>query len=268
MTDSFGCKRVDSFFVRVYSLPIITVYDTAICAGDAAQLLASGAISYVWKLNPGSSTANPTAVHPLTDRNYQVVGTDANGCKDSISEHIHVSAAQVKIIPYPDSTIDLGTNIALFASMLNINDSIISWQADSGLSSSRSNPFTATPSHDQNFCVITKNSAGCIAEDCIHIKVIPPDEIVAPTGFSPNNDGVNDIFRLFMGPNLELSSFIIVNRWGEEVFNYERDKRGNGWDGTFNQRDQPMGVFVWYAAAKNRLTGNVIYKSDNVTLLR
>jgi gliding motility-associated-like protein len=98
--------------------------------------------------------------------------------------------------------------------------------------------------------------------------VLPVDDIIAPTGFSPNGDGVNDIFRLVMTPYLELESFIVVNRWGEQVFNYPDFQKGKGWDGMFKDREQPMSTYVWYAVANSKLTGKKTNKSGNITLLR
>jgi gliding motility-associated-like protein len=269
MTDTNGCTSTATMTIRVLPLPAIGVFDTVVCAATPVYLRATGAVSYLWKLGSGiTSINNPTIVSPVRSTTYQVVGTDANGCKDSTSELVKIVPASVQITATPDSTNLRGVTVTLFANMLNTTDSLIVWSPAGGLSSITTNPVTVTPSVSQVYCVTTVNSSGCIAEDCINIRVIEVDDMIAPTGFSPNGDGVNDIFRLIMSPNMELSSFIIVNRWGEEVFNYETDKRGNGWDGTFKEREQPMGVFVWYASAKNRLTGNKIYRTGNVTLLR
>jgi gliding motility-associated-like protein len=245
------------------------VHDTSICGGDSALLQASGAIGYLWKLGAGrTSIFNPVLVYPQNSYKYQVVGTDANGCKDSVFEQVSVYPAAVSISAIPDSTVVIGTELHLLANLLQITDSIISWQPEEVIGNANTNPIISTPKQSQMYCVITKNSLGCIAEACIHIKVIPVDDFIAPTAFSPNGDGLNDWFRLTMSPNMELLHFIIVNRWGEEVFNAEQDQHGSAWDGIYNNREQPMGTFVWYAEAKNRLTGNKVIKSGNVTLLR
>jgi gliding motility-associated-like protein len=269
LTDTNSCNSNDTMIVNVNPLPVIGAFDTTICASQPVYLRATGALTYLWKLGGGAtSTLNPTIVSPTRTSSYPVVGTDANGCKDSTIEVVHIVPALVEITATPDSSVLRGTTVTLMANFLSPSDSIVTWTPESMVSNPTGNPVTTTPSVDQTYCVTTVNYAGCIAVDCINIRVIPVDDMIAPTGFSPNGDGVNDIFRLIMSPNMELSSFIIVNRWGEEVFNYETDKRGNGWDGTFKEREQPMGVFVWYASGKNRLTGNKIYRTGNVTLLR
>jgi gliding motility-associated-like protein len=87
-----------------------------------------------------------------------------------------------------------------------------------------------------------------------------------PTAFSPNGDGVNDVFRISKWLNIEkLESFNIYNRWGELVFNtLDIDA---GWDGTYKNYPQPTCSFDWVVKAKD-YDGNIIIKSGIVTLIR
>ena len=269
ITDLNGCVNRDSVIVNINQLPIINIRDTSICSGFPALLWASGANSYLWRLPDGTtSTANPTIVYPSQSASYTVVATDLNNCKDSIIQVVNIVPALVQIVPAPDSIILRGTALSLFANLLNVGDSIISWRPAASVSSTTSNPTSSNPATSQWYYITTVNSTGCIAKDSIFIEVLPVDDIIAPTGFSPNGDGVNDIFRLVMTPYLELESFIVVNRWGEQVFNYPDFQKGKGWDGMFKDREQPMSTYVWYAVANSKLTGKKTNKSGNITLLR
>ena len=94
---------------------------------------------------------------------------------------------------------------------------------------------------------ILKNDCG-IYPDSIHINTIPcPCTLYAPNNFTPNEDGINDTFKI--QPNCDISSFelVVYNRWGEMVFKSKDTK--NGWDGLFHGHDAPYGLYIYNAAA-------------------
>jgi gliding motility-associated-like protein len=90
--------------------------------------------------------------------------------------------------------------------------------------------------------------------------------IAVPTGFTPNNDGLNDRF----GPHNALKAdnylFRVFNRWGQLVFQSRNWQEK--WDGRFNGQIQTSGVFVWMLTYTNRDTGLPISMKGTVTLIR
>ena len=81
------------------------------------------------------------------------------------------------------------------------------------------------------------------------VTVIGKTVLLLPTGFSPNGDGVNDLFGIIKYLNIEkLNRFDIYDRWGEKVFTTQ-DINAK-WDGTYNGEKLPIGAFVWYVNAK------------------
>jgi gliding motility-associated-like protein len=79
------------------------------------------------------------------------------------------------------------------------------------------------------------------------MKVIPPEAFV-PTGFTPNNDGKNDILKpIFMGKLLHCH-FSIYNRYGQKVF--ETKDCLTGWDGRINRAKQPTNTYVYHLTYK------------------
>ena len=98
------------------------------------------------------------------------------------------------------------------------------------------------------------------------ITVVPFNVMDIPTGFSPNGDGVNDVFHIVRHLNIShLKEFIVYNRWGERVFS--TDNITQGWDGTFNGQPQPLGVYTWLVVAVTK-DGEEIVRKGNVTLVR
>jgi len=64
-----------------------------------------------------------------------------------------------------------------------------------------------------------------------------------PSAFTPNGDGLNDVFRVKYPFTVSAFSFAIFNRWGERVF--QSNDITKGWDGTYNGTDQNAGAYVW-----------------------
>ena len=87
-----------------------------------------------------------------------------------------------------------------------------------------------------------------------------------PTGFSPNGDGKNDIFRVISYCPVNNFSIHVFNRWGEIV--YESNDITLGWDGTFKERPAPLDVYVYYIEYLNYCKGAMDKRAGNVTLLR
>lgn len=88
---------------------------------------------------------------------------------------------------------------------------------------------------------------------------------VLPTGFTPNNDGENDIFLIRGGP-FEAVDFRIYNNWGQLIFT--SDDANIGWDGTYKGEDAPIGVYTWTYSVTVSSTRPVVTGKGDVTLLR
>jgi gliding motility-associated-like protein len=64
-----------------------------------------------------------------------------------------------------------------------------------------------------------------------------------PNAFTPNNDGLNDLFRPIIGGNIIRYQFSVYNRWGQIVFRTEKIQAG--WNGSFLGKQQDGNVFIW-----------------------
>jgi gliding motility-associated-like protein len=89
-----------------------------------------------------------------------------------------------------------------------------------------------------------KDGKGCIGKDTIIVN--PKDcgkGFYVPTGFTPNNDGKNDLLKPILLGNVIQYKFRVYNRWGQLIF--ETNDPAKGWDGTYNGQPQSSNVFVW-----------------------
>jgi len=109
------------------------------------------------------------------------------------------------------------------------------------------------------------NGAGCTKMDTIIIDTVCEDAtLFVPNSFTPNENGVNDLFKA-EGNLITDYHLQVYNRWGELL--YDTHDINAGWDGSFRKSNCPMDVYIWivhYSGAR----GNALVKWGNVTLLR
>ncbi|MBV4355706.1 T9SS type B sorting domain-containing protein [Pinibacter aurantiacus] len=90
------------------------------------------------------------------------------------------------------------------------------------------------------------------------------NSVFVPNTFTPNNDGKNDIFKVY-GNTIASSKMMVFNQWGEKIF--ESTTKEKGWDGTYNGQAQPVGVYVYVITLK--LTdGTDMVKKGSLNLIR
>jgi gliding motility-associated-like protein len=139
------------------------------------------------------------------------------------------------------------------------------WSPGSFLNDAGSSVPIAVLPYDMHYIVTGTTPEGCEGTDDILIKVYKGPEIYVPTGFTPNNDGLNDLLKVIPVGIKEFRYFRIYNRWGQMVFSTPDPSKG--WDGKINGVDQPTGTFVWMAEAVD-YKGNLINRKGVVTIIR
>ena len=113
--------------------------------------------------------------------------------------------------------------------------------------------------------VLATNQAGCKQTDTLKINVFIGPAYYCPNAFSPNGDGINDIFRAIPVGMASTEYFRIYNRNGELVFATNQFMKG--WDGSFKGKPQLNGAYVWAIKGKDR-NGIVVEKKGTVILIR
>ncbi|MGB0521318.1 MAG: gliding motility-associated C-terminal domain-containing protein [Flammeovirgaceae bacterium] len=96
------------------------------------------------------------------------------------------------------------------------------------------------------------------------IEFVEALEIIVPDAFTPNDDGLNDEFEVH-GKFIQSIQLEVYNRWGVKIFRSESlDDR---WDGTFENNQQPQGVYTYIIEGTDTF-GNSFTKKGTVLLLR
>lgn len=171
-------------------------------------------------------------------------------------------------------------NLALGSSaMLNplitpaVSDSAIYvWEpADSLSCVDCPNPM-ANPSSSTTYRLTVDDGLGCTSSDTIRIEIELGKKVLMPNAFSPNNDGMNDVFSVITDSSVKnVLDFRVYNRWGQLLYEQQNFNPKNeeelGWDGTYQGELAMMGVYV-YSVRVEYLDNETEQFKGNVTLIR
>ncbi len=243
------------------------------CAGAQTQFTStsttSGApiIGWNWDFSNGTTGSGPQAGTSFaTQGQYTATLTvfAQNGCSSSITRTVDVLQAPVAGFsingdPFTDTPIEFTDN----------SFGATGWQYDFG---DGNGSLAAGPVHEyteagQYIIVQTvSNANGCTDRDSLLISIAEKDILPPklPNAFSPNGDGVNDVFFVRGGP-FETIDLKIYNGWGELIF--ETTDPTFGWDGTHDGKHAINGVYV-YSVVATTVDGLLHDRTGKVTLVR
>lgn len=268
------CTLRDSVEVEVVEKTNIDIDDVTICEGEDVELVVEGrADIYNWLPSPDLSSLtieNPIA-SPTDTATFTVIATLATCEPDTES-------VVVNVIPSPfislSSVINYfpGQEVGLDVLVSGTGIYAYNWSPNTNISCiTCSNPVVTPDGSEGYTVVVTDLATGCSSESTVQFNLLDecPEELISvPNIFTPNGDGYNDRMEMFLSPTLtnEIYSYRIFNRWGTLVF--ETTDSNEGWDGTFNGRDLPGGVYVYLIEAPCEITGGRIIKKGDFVLMR
>ncbi|MHC1705937.1 MAG: gliding motility-associated C-terminal domain-containing protein [Bacteroidales bacterium] len=255
-TDNFGCHSTAQITVIVDPVPVLSVdpQESDICRGEHVIITVQGAYYYSW--SPQKGISNPYSymvqAEPLQTTEYTITGTNLEGCKSTIKTFIRVlEKPELKL---PDSSfLCLGDQMILNAGW---NDGVdYQWQ-----DGSQSQFYKVT---EPGLYFVVASNPGCEVSDTV---IIYPCAILwVPNAFTPDGDGLNEIFQIKTTTELLEYQIYIYSRKGELI--YESDDVYSGWDGKFKDSMCGPGVFTWMIYYKSRDAGPQLMKGT-VTLFR
>jgi gliding motility-associated-like protein len=117
------------------------------------------------------------------------------------------------------------------------------------------------------YAVHVTDANGCQDKDTVYIK---PGEcceqIFIPNAFSPNNDGLNDVFRIYTTAAIELLQYAVYDRWGNKV--WSTFNHLDSWDGQFNNGKTDIGTYFYIFRYTCLTDGKTYLRSGDITILR
>lgn len=227
--------------------------DTTVCIGLPMPLRVSvtppdSPYTFTWSPATGLIDADrliePSFYMPTPGTyTYTVQVFSGLGCTDH--DDIKIVAAPPVIIGItpPSTVIPYGSEIQLNAYPISPDPLLYYWVPNNGtLDNPNINNPVAKPLDSTTYTVYGMNQWGCRDSANVTIEVDQATGDYAPNAFTPNGDGLNDIYRLMNMKYQRLVDFKIYNRFGELVYENTSDP-SKGWDGTYKGVPQDMGVY-------------------------
>lgn len=220
--------------------------------------------NWYWSFGDGDSSIEQSPDHSYKfggTYNVTLISQNIKNCVDTVFRKVIVESFR----PFAgkDTLIVKGESIQFYAAggtkytwtpATNLNDTTIH------------NPTGYYPDTGSFvYYLHVSSNFGCAGNDTIKVLVINQAEFFVPSAFTPNGDGMNDLFRPLAVGYRKLNYFRVYNRWGQQVY-YSKSLEG-GWDGTYGSKQCDLGVYFWEVSFVDRFGKEGATKGD-VTLIR
>lgn len=270
-----GCKILAQRSIRLqqYPKPQLDFIAASVCINTPILLQNNSSsqtpVEYYWDFgdgSPGATGLQPTHSFAIAGQYSVKLIVQSTRClllKDSIIKTVSIINPSPNL-RYP--TVNAIRNVAQYLSA-RPGAPNYQWVPPTGLN----NPLLESPlfqfDRPQEYLIRVRAANGCINVDTLLVRLFATHNIYVPNAFSPNKDGVNDrIYPILVG-SLQLKIFRIFSRWGTLLFETSNSSPQMGWDGTWNNTNQPIDTYTWTAEAITQ-TGELIKKSGNFVLIR
>jgi gliding motility-associated-like protein len=232
-----------------------------LCLGEMTKLSAQGGPTYTWMPAEGLSQSNifnPVA-SPTVSTVYTVNVSYYGDCGAEQTVYIHVN---------PNPTVNAGEDFSV-----NLDDPMylnaagsgtLTWIAGEGILCRPCPNTQIMPSKSSCYRIQAVNEFGCKAFDEVCVEVTTNYNLYIPNVFTPNNDGLNDVFLVY-GTGISNFEMTIFDRWGEKLF-VSKDQL-TGWDGSYKGQVCKNDVYPYLVKFK-ALDGKVITRTGHVTLMK
>ena len=283
--DNCGSIDYESIQITVFSTPVVTftsdtMYGCQPLRVNFNQHCNVPVVSSLWDFGDNSQDFS-MAVNPSHTFHFSGVFdvsltvTSNDGCKSTI-----IFEEMIEVFPLPEARYVANPNVVSIIkpevqfTNLSSGASWYIWHFGDGDSSSIVHPAHIYDQiQDFNTSLIAFTDKGC--KDTAYLTVVVKDEYTfyAPTAFSPDNDGINDVFFV-TGVGIDENNFklMVFDRWGQVQFETnqfsETSPEQYGWDGTTKSGQKvPVGTYAWIAVFKNA-AGNKSEEAGSVTVIR
>lgn len=270
-SSTYGCKDSFKDTLLLKPLPKALTFSDTICRGDSSkiyQLESQSNIVYTWKPSGRYLNSLKDSVIYKPDTNL----TFTLRLYDTLTRCSHSDTAYIKVVqPAPPSRLDtiLAPGADVLLPFSPIKDYIYTWSKDSFLSCTDcENPIAKYILKPITYRVYFRDKLkNCFYDSSIFTIDVYPDILVnAPTAFTPNGDGNNDIFYARGFGIKRLVSFKIFNRQGQLLFYSTREE--DGWDGKYKDEPQNSDTYFYTIEGESYIPDKVVVKEGNFLLLR
>ena len=279
-----GCSDTLAFNVRIDPVPHLMLSDSLVmdCAPFSPELQAdisgyAGAVlSTVWTWAGGQSESAAWS-EEVDVGAWPVSCTVATGDADlqctatSTASVVGLEVPVAQFSMYPEQPTTRQPNVELTAQGVP-SGAALEWSVNgvpAGQSAVVDYTFAPYFGDDYTVCLVAMSSFGCADEWCREVEVIGEVQVYVPSGFTPDNDGVNDLFLPSVTPLEQVEDYRleVYNRWGDLVFATQNPEEG--WMGAYRSGSHFAGneVFNWVITIDTQL-GLPRRMAGQVTVIR
>ena len=276
----FGCSNMDEVVISQSNdqpVPYVTVSDVSCFGlGDGYILIDSivgGQPPYTCSFN-GMPFNDEKQFSNLSAGDYSITILDASGCTSTIeAEIVEPTEVTVSIVdPFQggQQIVELGEPLTLrlittppFSEL----DTVIWTSTTEDVPCEKCEENTFYLNAPTDFSVMISEGS-CTDEDFLSVLINKNRDVFFPNAFSPNDDGLNDVFTAFAGSNVaQVKSLLVFDRWGDIVFEYYQFPPNDftwGWDGKHRGQALGPGVFTWFSEIEFLDGETMLFKGDVV----
>ncbi len=272
LTDFRGC---DSLVIRKFVDGRDSVFlKKSICAGDffefdGQKLTASGLFSAVFKNQKGCDSTvvldlkrlekdsifiETTTCDPSESGTTVQKLTNFLGCDSTIVEKKRLRLGDDLTVVL-DSIFEIRIgDTAFLEPIFNFRPAEIEWILGGKMICAGCEILSLPLDYDQKVRGTATDSMGCQVRFEALIRVDPTQNLFVPTVFSPDDDGLNDVFSAFGDQTFErILSLRVIDRWGDVLFDGRDLAFGEGWDGSGRGgKKAATGLYVFELKTKMR----------------
>ncbi len=260
-SDDPNTQEFDSTTVNIIgTLSDSLVVEVAFCNDKPVVLNGSPyGIEYLW---PDGSTDSTFLALNLGNYELEVF----SGCKTSYVFFEVVEALDIRLNGNVDLQIHQGEEVSIFSTISNEGNELeFYWESEEEIPCDDCSQFFVQPLEDATYKLVASNEE-CSDSLIFNVSVDQDRRLYFPTAFSPNKDGINDLF-LFQTPDFAEVEFMrIYDKWGNQVYEHS-DNNSTGWNGETRNKDAANGVYFWQAKIRF-IDGQSKSYSGELTLVR
>jgi gliding motility-associated-like protein len=275
-----GCVDTTTKAVLIGNGPAVNIVPDSlgVCPGDNATFTIQNPVAgatYEWFANPtgGNPVATGTSftINNINAPVSYYVESSLSGCVSTTRKRVQVTVRPA--LATPVAIVDsVGTNLIRFRWSAIVGATAYEVTTNGGTSwvtpSSGATGLTHTVTGLQVGQTVTlqvRALGGCLpaTSQAVTGQTVT-DQIYIPNAFTPNGDGLNDQLRVYSNV-IRTMRFTVFNQWGEKIF--ESTSQANAWDGTYKNKQQPSGVYM-YVCDITLVDGTRVQRKGSINLVR
>ena len=245
-----------SFTLDMFDLPISHFEATITPCDSTIKFInnsTNDSLSF-WMFGDGDTSSQQNPVHTYQGSGvYNVVLISGNGCgSDTLTVPLDLAILAPPLASFSYELLPCSSSVTFINNSTNGYEWI--WNFDDGMQSHEENPehvYNDPGTYEVSLVVNPRSDCQDTIQATFSIDETGVEGLYVPNVFTPNNDGKNDKFVMFIPMMCETFTISIFNRWGQCIF--ESDDIDKNWDGTYNGTKAPDGVYFYLLKGKKQV---------------